>query len=221
MSINPVSSQSPQYVHSSTPDPRLSAGSDGWMPTALKASAVVIALIASIGAFVALGPIVGIITTCIAGGSLLWLFNPSCSMPHNHPHHPIHPHSPPWYTNFMPLMFSGGHNPVGGGHVPVGGGHVPVGGGHAPVGGGHVHVGGGHTPVGGGHVPVGGGHAPVGGGHVHVGGGHTPVGGGHHHGGHAPVGGHVPVGGGHVPPGGGLPLPPPSGAGGHVPVGRR
>lgn len=204
MSLSSISSQLPRTVEQNQHvDHRIQAnqGNGSCYSTTQKVMAVVAGVIASVGALVLGGPIVGLVVALICGTGLLALFNSCC---------PSH--------NIFGSRFMNGNPPPGGGHHHHG--HVPPGGGQNPYVPGHVVVGGGHAPghgrapVGAGHVPVGGGHAP-GHGRAPVGAGHVPVGAGH-----APGHGHAPVGGGHIPGHRPTDTPPPSGPGGHVPVGR-
>ena len=204
---------------------------DSCWSTALKVAAVIAGITASIGSFVFLGPIGGLVVTLLVGGAGALYFSNCCkSSAHDH----AHDVAIPWYQRMF-SYFPAGHSIGGNGpHVRVGGGHIdpapaprpwyqqwfpfypsgprrmddnqP----HVPVGRGH-----GNGGNGAGHVPRGGPGVP----HVPVGRGHGPGGPGHGHG-HPPVGPgipHVPVGRGHGP-GHGAPT---SSSQQHVPVGHR
>ncbi len=228
MSINPVLTM-PRSAEpiSAQFNPRLQAkeGDSCWT-TALKVAGVITAIIASIGSFVFLGPIGGIIATLIVGAGGLLTFN-SCCQNSAHDHVRDAP-ALPWHQRLFSWTPAGNavtpvrnepHVHVGGGHilppqparawyenwfpfVPAGAGYMDRGN-HVPVGQGHaVRAGPGpHVPVGQGHIPGGRGMPP--------GPGHVPVGAGHGHlnppgPGHIPVPagpGYVPVGAGHVPVG--------------------
>jgi len=194
----------PRYIEQ-TPDvnPRLQVneGEDGgFLSTALKVAAVIASLVASIGSFVIVGPIAGLVVTLACSFGLLFLFR-SCSDAHNHYRAPndIQEFHIPWYQRVFyrvplvsgPCFPSGPHVPVGRGHeapnVPVGHGHIPD---HSPRPWYDVFS----------YFPSG------------VRDSHVPVGGGHGNPRRNPNG-HPP---GHGP----TQTPPPSGPGGHVPVGR-
>ena len=203
-------------------NPRLlaHAGEDsGFMSTAAKTGTVFAAIIASIGGFMILGPLAGIVITLISAIGTMWYLN-SGDDPHAHTQYPNGANlniSPPWYQQIFqtfvppPAQTPHGHQhhhlPTQQ-HIPVGGGHIPP----AP-----------QTPwyqrflsfipprtlmmngTSDNHVPVGRGHQ---------GQGHVPVGRGHN----LPPTQTVPPqqGRGH----GATQPPPPSGASGHVGVGR-
>lgn len=147
MSLSSISSQMPCLINQhAAMNPRLLAGAgNSYASTMMKVAALVISVIASIGVFVALGPIVGLVTVIICGLGLLELFKSSCNGSHQHL-------GRTWFMN-------NGHN--NGHHVNVGGGHLqppPVNPPHVGVGRGHLaqqqHRGHNHPP---GNVAVGGG----------------------------------------------------------------
>ncbi len=210
MSINPVLTM-PRFADplSAESNPRLQAkeGDSCWA-TALKVAGVIGAIIASIGSFVFMGPIGGIITTLILGVGGVLFFNSCCrNSPHDHVGDAA---AMPWHQRLFSWIPAGNAVPSvrNEPHVRVGGGHIHP----AEVprawyqnwfpfvpsydrymdGGNHVPVGNGHIPPGGRGLPPGPGNVPVGRGHGHS----NP----HGHGpgrGAPPPGAHVPVGRGH------------------------
>jgi hypothetical protein len=232
MTFSPIPSQPPPSFPSHL-RPQVSHGGEhrNCILTAIKIATFIAGLGASIGAFVFLGPIAGIVTSLGCMGLLSF-----CANRPSQPHLPLHQR----FFSFLPTFpsFSFPYQPhvrVGEGHTtaplfidtPLQAGRGAAAGGRVPPphvlpGGGHVHP---QVPPGG-LVPPAHPHVLPGGGHIHPP-GHPQVPPGglvpppHSHvlpgGGHTPPPGHP-----HVPPAGRVPpyIPPPSGPPGHVPVGR-